>query len=106
MTTDSPRTGRSLPIWGFILLVVVYLAIIQSVPRLTSPSGIKYGSFPTTDAVIGGLWVTVGLGSLIGLIAVALLGWWRPAFVNDRRLPHWTWLFPGLMVLAIAVGTS
>ena len=106
MTNTSTRSGRSLPIWAYLVLVVVYLAAIQLIPRFTSPSGDAYASFPTTEAVVRGLWVTVGLGTVIGLFAVAVLGWWRPVFVEARRLPRWVWLFPVVMLVAIVAGTS
>ncbi len=107
MTSSSPpRTGRQLPIWGYVLLIIGYLAAIQLIPRLTAPGGDEYASFPTTESVLGGLWVTVGVGSLIGLVAVAVLGWWRPVFMDDRRLPRWTWLVPAVMLVAIVAGIS
>ena len=106
MTSAAPSIGRRLPIWGFILLVVGYLAAIQLIPRLTTPEGTEYAKFTNTASVVGGLWVTVGIGSVIGLIAVAVLGWWRPVFIEELRLPRWTWLFPAVMVLAIAAGIS
>ena len=106
MTTVASSTGRRLPIWGFILLAAVYLAAIQLIPRLTTPADSKYGTFPDTASVVGGLWVTVGIGTAIGLVAVAVLGWWRPVFIDDRRLPRWTWVFPAVMLLAIVVGIS
>jgi len=106
MTTVAPQTGRRLPVWGFVLLVIGYLAAVQLIPRLTAPADGSYATFRTTESVVGGLWVTVGVGSLIGLVAVAVLGWWRPAFIEDRRLPRWTWLFPAVMIIAILVGIS
>jgi membrane protease YdiL (CAAX protease family) len=106
MTNGASSTGRRLPIWGFILLAVGYLAAVQLVPRLTTPDDSKYATYTDTASVVGGLWVTVGVGSLIGLVAVAVLGWWRPVFVEDRRLPRWTWVFPVVMLVAIAAGVS
>ena len=106
MASIAPPTVRRLPIWGFILLAIGYLAAVQLVPRLTTPDDSKYAIFDDTASVVGGLWVTVGVGSLIGLVAVAVLGWWRPAFIEDRRLPRWTWVFPAVMLVAIVVGVS
>lgn len=106
MTNASPTTGRRLPIWGFILLAAGYLAAIQLIPRLTTPAGTEYAKFTDTASVVGGLWVTVGIGTVIGLVAVAVLGWWRPVFVEDLRLPRWTWVFPIVMIVAIAAGIS
>lgn len=106
MTALPPPTGRRLPIWGFLLLVVGYLLAIQLIPRLTTPEGAKYGAFTDIPQVVGGLWVTVGVGTVIGVVAVSVLGWWRPAMVDDRRLPRWTWVFPIVLVVAILAGTS
>ena len=52
------------------------------------------------------LWVTVGVGSLIGLVVVGVLRWWRPVFVDDWRLPRWAWTFPAVMLVAIAAGIA
>ena len=79
---------------------------MQLVPRLTTPDDTKYATYTATASVVGGLWVTVGVGSVIGLVAVAVLGWWRPVFVEERRLPRWTWVFPILMIVAIVAGVS
>ena len=106
MTSVAPQTGRRLPVWGFIVLVIGYLAAVQLIPRLTSPADGKYATFDTTESIVGGLWVTVGIGSLIGLVAVGVLGWWRPVFVEHLRLPRWTWVFPIIMIVAIVAGIS
>lgn len=106
MTDSAPTTGRRLPIWGFVLLAVGYLAAVQLIPRLTTPADTEYAKFTDTASVVGGLWVTVGVGSVIGLIAVAVLGWWRPVFLEGNRLPRWTWVFPIVMLVAIAGGIS
>src|SRR6476620_6425798 len=106
MISNAPMTGRRLPIWGFILLAAGYLAAVQLIPRLTTPDNTKYATYTDTASIVGGLWVTVGVGTLIGFVAVAVLGWWRPVFVEERRLPRWTWLFPAVMLVAILAGIS
>ena len=45
MTTVAPQTGRRLPVWGFVLLVIGYLAAVQLIPRLTAPSDDSYATF-------------------------------------------------------------
>lgn len=104
--TRAASTGRRLPVWGFILLVIGYLAAVQLIPQLTTPPDSKYGAFTTTAEIVGGLWMTVAVGSVIGFVAVAVLGWWRPVFVDDRRLPRWTWVFPVVLLVGIVAGTS
>ena len=38
MTTVAPQTGRRLPVWGFVLLVIGYLAAVQLIPATDGPS--------------------------------------------------------------------
>jgi membrane protease YdiL (CAAX protease family) len=35
---------------------------------------------------------------------VAALGWWRPVFVEDRRVQRWVWVVPIVFAVAIAAG--
>lgn len=108
MTAIDAKTqqGRRLPVWGFVVLVAVYLAIIQLVPHLFGED--SYAKFQSTDQVFRGLLSTTVTGSVIALGAIAVLRWWRPAFVEEPslRLPRWVWVFPGIMLVAIIAGTS
>ncbi len=108
MSTQSLQGTRRLPVWGYVLLVVGYLAVIQTIPTFVKPEGADYGKFDTLESITQGLWVTVGLGTLVVLVALAVLRWWRPAFVEPEslRLPRWVWVFPGTMLLAILAGTA
>ncbi len=102
------RTMRRLPVWGYLILVVGYLVVIQTLPKLTRPAGAEYAKFDTLESITRGLWVTVGLGALIVLVALAVLRWWRPAFVDppQLRLPRWVWVFPAVLLFAVLAGTA
>ncbi|MCL8024863.1 CPBP family intramembrane glutamic endopeptidase [Nocardioides bruguierae] len=102
------RTVRRLPVWAYLVLVVSYLVVIQTLPNLTRPEGADYGKFDTTESITRGLWVTVGLGSAIVLVALGVLRWWRPAFVEpvSLRLPRWVWVFPAVLLLAVVAGAA
>jgi membrane protease YdiL (CAAX protease family) len=101
------RRGR-LPVWGFLVLAAVYLAVIHTLPQLTRPEGSDYAKFDTVESITRGLWVTVGLGSAIVVVAVTVLRWWRPAFVEPKALtlPRWVWVFPVVLLLTVLVGTA
>lgn len=108
MSEESVPSMRRLPVWGYVLLVVGYLAVIQTIPRFFKPADADYAKFDTIEAITHGLWVTVGLGALVVLVALAVLRWWRPVFVEpvQSRLPRWTWVFPGVMLFAVFAGTA
>ncbi len=105
---SEARTLRRLPVWGYLILVVAYLVVIQTLPNLTRPAGADYAKFDTIESITRGLWVTVGLGALIVLVALAVLRWWRPAFVDppQLRLPRWVWVFPAVLLFAVLAGTA
>jgi hypothetical protein len=105
MTQDNASLRR-LPIWGFLVIVVGYLAAIHYVPRLVSDGSGEYGVFTSVSDVASRLMPAAGLGAVIALVIVAILGWWRPVFRDTRGLPRWTWIFPGFMLAAILVGTA
>ncbi|MFW0793256.1 CPBP family intramembrane glutamic endopeptidase [Gordonia sp. CPCC 205515] len=104
--TPEQAARRQLPIWGFVLLVIGYLVAIQTIPRLTTPNDTEYASFETTADITRGLWVTTGIGIVIVLVAVGMLRWWRPVFVDDHRLPRWVWVFPIILLVTVAAGTA
>ena len=104
----ASSTMRRLPIWGFVVLVIVWMAAIQGFTRLAQPADAGYADFQTISDVTRSLWVTVGVGSLIVLAAIAYLRWWRPVIVEDPqlRLPRWAWVFPVILLVTILVGTN
>ncbi|MGV9709965.1 CPBP family intramembrane glutamic endopeptidase [Gordonia sp. NPDC003424] len=105
-TAPETTTRRRLPIWGYLLLVVGYLAAIQIIPQLTKPNDTEYATFETVSEVTRGLWVTTGAGVVIVLVVIGILRWWRPAFVEEKRLPRWVWVFPILLLVTAIAGTA
>ena len=106
-TTPAESTGRSLPIWGFLVIVVVYLAIIQGVGV-----GVKDWADLTDDAMLSvrdvliNMWVPLGLALGFTYGVVTALGWWRPVLRDDRPVQRWLWFLPVLFIAAILVTTS
>lgn len=63
---DVPTSGRSLSTVGFVIFVIVYLAIVQLVPFLSTAGldDVEYGVFPDVDTVWWALVVPVGCSAL------------------------------------------
>ena len=93
---------------GFIVFVIIYLAIVQLVPYISTVGldDFEYGTFPDVETVVWALVVPVG-ASLVFVIAVATwLGWWPQMLRDHRPVNKWVWFVPIVMVIAILAGTD
>lgn len=103
----APKAGRHLSIFGFIVIAIVYVVIIEGLGQLlTRDLDLDYAS-PTG---IEELWrsITVGVGaSLLFVCAVAaFLRWWGPVLVDDRPVQRRVIVVPIVVVLSILAGTN
>jgi len=109
-STGLPSTGgahRRLPVWGWIVVVVVYLGVVQGAGALlTSGTDFEYGKFPDSETVLRALVAPVGISMLFTVAVVSLLGWWRPVWRDDRPVQRWVRIVPTLLIAAVIVGTN
>ena len=105
-TESDPTAGvRKIPVWVFILLAVVYLAILQALVRLLTPDlYVPYGRFTSVEAIWRALLVPVGVSVLFVAVAVTVLGWWRPVLRDQRPVRPWVWVVPIIMGVAVLGG--
>jgi membrane protease YdiL (CAAX protease family) len=101
------HVSRRLPVWAYVLIVVVYLVIVQGTGRLlTSGLHIGYAAPTSVDVLWRSITVPV-LASLVFVYAVvAVLGWWRPVLADDRPVRRWVWTLPVIMVVASLAGLN
>ena len=104
--TVMPANARRLPVWGFVVLAVFYLAVIRLTTTIFTLEGSEYATFGTTEAVLRNLYPIVIVGSIISLVAVGILRWWHPVMRDEIRTPRWTLLFPILMVVSVLVSLN
>lgn len=98
---------RSLPIWGFLVIVVVYLAIIQGVGlSIKGWADLTDGKLLTVNDVLISMWIPLGLALVFTYAVVAALGWWRPVFRDDRPVQRWIWFVPIAFIVAILLSTN
>jgi len=101
------REGRSLSVAAWIVIVVIYLAIVQGVSALsTSGMHAEYGKFPDTETVFRALIIPVGTSMVFVLVVATILGWWRPIWKDRRPVQRWVWIVPILLIGAALVGTN
>jgi len=100
------RAPRRLPYWGFALVVLAYLAIIQFGGMLAESIGnvSKDEAMQTTRGVIIGMWIPLGAALLFTYAVVAALGWWRPVLRDDRPVRRWLIVVPIVLVVAVVLG--
>lgn len=103
---ESTPAIRRIPIWAYVAIVVVYLAVIQGLGYLaTRGDDTEYATFQSTSDVWKHLVLPVGVGLVLVIGVVAALGWWRPVLVDDRPVRRWLWIVPALLMLAVLAGT-
>lgn len=93
--------------WAFVVIAVVYLVIVQGVGRLlTSGLQTTYGA-PTS---VNELWRSITVPVFVSLVfvyaVVAVLGWWRPVFTDDRPVCGWVWVIPVIIAITALAGMN
>jgi uncharacterized protein len=107
--TESDLTARmrKVPVWGFIVLAIVYLGILQALIRLLTPDlNVGYARFTSVEVIWRALLVPVGVSVLFVVAAVMVLGWWRPVLRDHRPVRRWVWVVPIIMGVAFLGGIN
>lgn len=98
---------RKLPVWGYLVVVVVYLAILQGLGfLLTAGTDTKYASAASADGLWRAITVPVAVSLVLTVALVSYLGWWRPALRDERPVRRWTIAIVVLMAVGIVLGTN
>jgi membrane protease YdiL (CAAX protease family) len=105
--SDPTANVRKIPVWVFIVLAVVYLAILQTLIRLLTPDlYVGYARFTSVEAIWRALLLPVGVSVLFVVTAVTVLGWWRPVLRDHRPVRRWVWVVPIIMGVAALGGSN
>ena len=96
-----------MPLWAFLLIVVVYLAIIQGVGvAVKGWADLTDDKMLEVEDVVVSMWIPLGLALVFTYGVVTVLGWWRPVLRDDRPVQRWLWFIPVLFLVAIVLATS
>lgn len=100
-------SARRLPLWGFFVLLIAYLAVVQVLGvLLTRGLDVQYAA-PTTIAELWrGIAVPVGASLLLVVAAITALGWWRPVLIEENPVRGWVVVVPVVQLVAILLATN
>jgi uncharacterized protein len=99
--------ARDLSVWGFLAIVVVYLAIVQGAGLLLRVD--THGAataFPTAHVVVREGLIPIGLSALFAAGVVTWLGWWRAVLHDDRPVRPWARRVPVTMIVVALLATN
>lgn len=92
---------------GFIVVVVVYLALVQGLGLiLTSGLDAKYASPTTVNELCRGITVPVGVSVGYAAAVITWLRWWQPVARDDRPVQRWLIVVPIAMLASVLVVTN
>jgi len=93
------------PLLVAVLVFVLYAALVAVVWKVNRVDYTGLAASP--GSVVRGIVVPIGLGSLLLVVAVTLLGWWRPVLFDDAASgPRWAIVVPILFGVAAVVGVA
>jgi len=93
-------SGRKLTIWGFLILVAVYLVIIQGGGLLIGHGISEDDTFATVGNVVRKMAIPIAASALFAIALATWLSWW-PGIIHEKlRVRRWIWFIPVTFVLA------
>jgi hypothetical protein len=106
---SDPTTGvRKLSIPVYIGIVILYLVLLQVVGRAATAGldDAEYLQFTTSEQVALALLLPVGLSLVFVYAVVAVLGWWRPVFIDHKPVQRWVWVVPIVFAVCILLAVN
>lgn len=100
------QRGRGLTWWQFLLIVVVYAAIIQVGGRLIGAGVDSDDAFATTRGFLETTLIPIALSTVFAVAVATWLGWWPQIIHEPRRTQRWVRVVPIALLSAALVGTS
>jgi hypothetical protein len=105
--SDLTADMRRIPVWGFVVLVIIYLTFLQGLVRVLTPDlAVGYARFTSVAEIWRALLMSFGVSVLFVVAVVTALGWWRPVLRDHRPVRRWVWAVPIIMGVAVLGGIN
>ena len=98
--------GRNLTWWQFLLVVLVYLAIIQGLGRIIGADVDSEDGWETAGNLVESSLIPIALSGVFAIGIATWLGWWQQIIHEPLRTQRWVRIVPVALLLAAAIGTS
>lgn len=102
--SESRDGQRSLSLPMFLMLVVVYLAVLQVVGLLVATGDVHH--LYTSKDVARDALLPIGVSALFVCAAITWLGWWQPVLIDHRPVQRWVWAVPIIFVIASLIAIN
>lgn len=101
------RPVRELRWPQFLVVVVIYVAIIQGVGLLIGVDTHDAKSpFPTAEALLRNALIPIGLSVAYGIAVVTWLGWWGEVLHDRQPVQRWVRFVPISMIVIALIGIN
>ncbi|WP_329307902.1 CPBP family intramembrane glutamic endopeptidase [Streptomyces microflavus] len=106
-STQDSRPGRGLTWPWFLVVVIVYAAIIQGLGALIGvDTSYSDSQFPTTESLVRNALIPIGASIVFAAAVVTWLGWWREVLHYRAPVRRWVRWVPISMLVVALVGVN
>lgn len=103
---STHTTPRRLRVWHYLVIVMVYIAIVQATNIfLTAGQDVAYAQPTSVDYLIRSYIIPVGLGIIFAIGVTGYVGRWQAVFVERRKFRRWTLVVPGMVLVCALIIT-
>ncbi|MFJ7201699.1 MULTISPECIES: CPBP family intramembrane glutamic endopeptidase [unclassified Streptomyces] len=106
-STQGSRPGRRLTWPWFLMVVVIYAAIIQGLGALIGvDTSYSDSQFPTTESLVRNALIPIGASIVFAAAVVTWLGWWGEVLHYRAPVRRWVRWVPISMLAVALVGVN
>lgn len=106
LSTSNARSEPGLKVWQFVVLVLLYLAMVQGVAALLNSGHEASHALTSIENIVRSIIIPVGLAAAFTLAIVSWLGAWKVIFTNHLPVRNWLIAIPIILFITTAVITN
>lgn len=105
-SNSNAKSYRNIKMWHFLVLVVLYLAIVQGLAALLNTGHDASNAVSSVENIVRSIIIPVGLASTFTLAVVSYFGAWKEVFTNDFPVRYWLIAIPIILLITTIVITN